>query len=416
MTRLELYERVWQTPMIKLAAELNLSDVGLAKICRSFSIPRPAAGHWAKVAAGTTPNRPVLAGDPQMRIPRLPTAQVRVDRASHAASRRAIRSAGLGLVPRPKGPDVVMRSSLDECLPIVAKTARFFAAIPIKAAKYESLRKQAAARGGLFWGANEHSIPSRITGRFNSFGDGRLTIAATLSRIDWILRFHDALLRALIDRGCKVVSRNGKGSDSYWVEIKRDRGVLIVSFAEDFEKSSSPMGRWDKDLPDTGYRAKDTMRLKVRWEHGSERKWTDTPERLEAELPNIVCELDAAISRADADLPALLEARAASQRRQAEERIADEHRREAVRQEELRLERELAWLERAIAAGDMQLRLSAARQVLDELERRAPADASGERVRAWVAVVRTRMQSPADSLLAELLREFDAVNSRRTDN
>ena len=34
MKRSELYTKVWSTPMIKLAAELGISDVGLAKACR----------------------------------------------------------------------------------------------------------------------------------------------------------------------------------------------------------------------------------------------------------------------------------------------------------------------------------------------------------------------------------------------
>jgi hypothetical protein len=31
-TRIELFEMVWETPMIHLAKKLNLSDVGLRKI------------------------------------------------------------------------------------------------------------------------------------------------------------------------------------------------------------------------------------------------------------------------------------------------------------------------------------------------------------------------------------------------
>jgi len=43
---------VWQQPMTRVAAELGLSDVGLAKLCRRHSIPVPPRGHWAKIAAG----------------------------------------------------------------------------------------------------------------------------------------------------------------------------------------------------------------------------------------------------------------------------------------------------------------------------------------------------------------------------
>ena len=47
LTREELYERVWTTPMRKLAVEFGLSDVGLAKVCRRHKIPWPARGYWA---------------------------------------------------------------------------------------------------------------------------------------------------------------------------------------------------------------------------------------------------------------------------------------------------------------------------------------------------------------------------------
>src|SRR5690349_2100726 len=49
MTRRQLYERVWSTPLKRLAPELGLSDVGLAKICRRNNIPVPPRGYWAQV-------------------------------------------------------------------------------------------------------------------------------------------------------------------------------------------------------------------------------------------------------------------------------------------------------------------------------------------------------------------------------
>jgi len=50
--RQELYEKVWQIPMRKLAAEYGISDVGLAKVCRKLQIPVPGLGHWAKIEWG----------------------------------------------------------------------------------------------------------------------------------------------------------------------------------------------------------------------------------------------------------------------------------------------------------------------------------------------------------------------------
>lgn len=48
LTREELYERIWQKPVREVAAELGISDVGLAKACRKSNIPLPHQGHWLK--------------------------------------------------------------------------------------------------------------------------------------------------------------------------------------------------------------------------------------------------------------------------------------------------------------------------------------------------------------------------------
>jgi hypothetical protein len=58
--RQELFEKVWQFPIRKLAEEYGISDVGLAKVCRKLQIPLPGLGHWTKIACGHTIPRPPL--------------------------------------------------------------------------------------------------------------------------------------------------------------------------------------------------------------------------------------------------------------------------------------------------------------------------------------------------------------------
>ncbi len=58
--RQELYEKVWQFPLRKLAGEYKVSDVALAKVCRKLQIPLPGLGHWTKIACGHTIPRPPL--------------------------------------------------------------------------------------------------------------------------------------------------------------------------------------------------------------------------------------------------------------------------------------------------------------------------------------------------------------------
>ncbi|GLV23845.1 hypothetical protein TomTYG45_02870 [Sphingobium sp. TomTYG45] len=52
LTRQQLYLLVWEKPLSHLARTFGLSGHDLAKICDRLDIPRPAPGHWQKLAAG----------------------------------------------------------------------------------------------------------------------------------------------------------------------------------------------------------------------------------------------------------------------------------------------------------------------------------------------------------------------------
>lgn len=51
-TRRQLYDLVWSHPMSKVAADLGISDVGLAKTYRKHRVPTPGRGYWARLVAG----------------------------------------------------------------------------------------------------------------------------------------------------------------------------------------------------------------------------------------------------------------------------------------------------------------------------------------------------------------------------
>ena len=60
LTRRQLYERVWTTPIDALAPTLGLSGRGLGKLCARNDIPVPPRGYWAKQTAGHRVTRPPL--------------------------------------------------------------------------------------------------------------------------------------------------------------------------------------------------------------------------------------------------------------------------------------------------------------------------------------------------------------------
>jgi len=67
-TREELYRLVWERPVLRIAKEIGVSDVAVAKACRKAGIPLPSRGHWAIVNAGRAVKTPPLpkaqAGQP----------------------------------------------------------------------------------------------------------------------------------------------------------------------------------------------------------------------------------------------------------------------------------------------------------------------------------------------------------------
>jgi hypothetical protein len=60
LTRAELYEKVWATPMRMPAQEFRMSDVGLAKVCRKHNIPVPPVGYWRRKETGHKVTQPRL--------------------------------------------------------------------------------------------------------------------------------------------------------------------------------------------------------------------------------------------------------------------------------------------------------------------------------------------------------------------
>lgn len=64
--RNQLYQKVWEEPVKKVAARYGISGVALAKTCRKLRVPLPGRGYWAKHKVGKAPKRPPL---PKMENP-----------------------------------------------------------------------------------------------------------------------------------------------------------------------------------------------------------------------------------------------------------------------------------------------------------------------------------------------------------
>lgn len=63
-TREDLYRKVWEKPVLQLAKEIGVSDVGLGKACRKALIPLPGRGYWAMPEV-RRPKKPSLPAAPK---------------------------------------------------------------------------------------------------------------------------------------------------------------------------------------------------------------------------------------------------------------------------------------------------------------------------------------------------------------
>lgn len=69
LRRSELYALVWEKAVQRVAADIGISDVALAKACRKQHIPVPERGYWRRKEWGYMVGQPALpplpnGGDP----------------------------------------------------------------------------------------------------------------------------------------------------------------------------------------------------------------------------------------------------------------------------------------------------------------------------------------------------------------
>jgi hypothetical protein len=60
LTRLELYKRVCNRPLSKVAPELGISGTALAAICKRYQVPYPGSGYWTRMSLGLPAELPAL--------------------------------------------------------------------------------------------------------------------------------------------------------------------------------------------------------------------------------------------------------------------------------------------------------------------------------------------------------------------
>lgn len=248
ISRRDLYNRVWSTPMSKLARELDISDVGLAKACRRHNIPRPPRGYWAKLAAGKALPKPAL-----------PTSKI--DTVELDAARHRI-------AETPK-------VEIDRASIKAAQAAQGEALAGVASATFERLTNAKPSADGFVTCGSSRVIACSLS-------------TATVERACWVL---DAIERAMPAAGARLAHNQ----EAKRVEVDVGGERLGISLAEDYTRTETvevdPKYSWMKSRTFT-YHFTGELRLTITGDFSGRKSWADGKRsRLEEKVESIVAGL-----------------------------------------------------------------------------------------------------------------------------
>lgn len=277
--------------MTHLANEFDISDVGLAKVCRKHDIPLPGLGHWAKVAAGKkvkTIPLPHPEDDSQIdvgeRSPRL--------RALYAKKREwAKHEKHLIATLLPISVPVMLYSPHR----LTKATSKYFEELEAKIAGANARKRTPEI----------YTPPLGQHGRYTCPASRGFDLTVSLGQLDRALLFLDTLVKALETQGFKV-SNNAEGPKSHlkYVEAAKDDESVLFFLSEGYRrrmlrpeelKVVREKRSWASEYEMVAS-GKFTFTVNGR-ESWTERKWIDDAKKLEERLPAILAEFNDLIPR-----------------------------------------------------------------------------------------------------------------------
>lgn len=265
-----LYDEVWTEPMVVVAPRYGLSDVGLAKICKSLAIPIPSRGYWAKVKAGRVMRRVPLpelksSGSVPTGLVKLPTEQL--------AGREAARKTAAR----------VRKDTAPMSLPEDASAPH-----PLVLAASKRLRR----RDGWPEGPPLRSAPKEV-----------LNLSVTVGALDRALAISDSLVKVLIKHGFafEIDAENGV-TRIKWLETGTTMAFALTEYVPRAQHVLTPAEEraqkryWNRSrldssmsypkIPQYDFRPTGILTIQVgRW---PSRSWKDTPKtQLELRLGEV---------------------------------------------------------------------------------------------------------------------------------
>ena len=181
----DLYERVWQEPMSRLAPQYGITDVGLKKICKKLSVPTPPQGYWVRLEHGYK--------DPITPLPKLKNGEP----SSHTVS-----------------------TAHPQNFSELSEEAEKLLAAESESAKSIAVLKKLTSSHPLVLKTREALSSSRVDkyGVLRSYGKGLLKFRVSPKQLPRALRIMDALVKGFETRGFPV-SHKGEIEQRTYTEI-----------------------------------------------------------------------------------------------------------------------------------------------------------------------------------------------------
>lgn len=345
LSRRQLYDEVWATPMMQLCKKYGLSDVGMAKLCKKHDIPRPPRGYWAQKQVGRAPAQtplPSTEHDCQIVLheSRVPTTALQADADSKVAMEQQPEQ-------RIEVPDT-LRGAHE----LVHKA-------------FEELQVTPTGSDG-----------------FIVAGDATLAVHVSKSSLRRALRIIDALLKALEQRGYQVSAGPAVSIFDIWIKFDISEQPEVKEEPADdedldgrytfrhnrFNRKVIPSGRLTLRIEDPE-RYRSAGRRKT-WRDGSKQKLENVLNKFVAGLIAIA----ANAKHADEERQRQAEARRAEQLRREEEARLLAEKRALIKAERDRVEALLQqaknWRQsedlRAFVERVRQTHLAARGEILEE--------------------------------------------------
>lgn len=278
VTREELYDRVWSTPMSQLAAEFGISDVGLAKICKRLNVPVPHRGYWARIKTGIKIPRPPLPSIAKATFALIASTPPKPEETYEEIQARQAREALISRFGAVAVPEVIESPHA-----LTKRTIKYYERI-----RRHLTRPKRPRLGEINFDAMRFREDK---GRYYCGADEGFGMIVSLEQLDRALRILDTLAKTLerekfrfqIDKDKKILEAQ-KDGEGVRFAIREGYKRRMLSPAELKAKRAEYSWAAEYEMVGSG---KLTLTISGR-EWGTEEKWPDDKISLEAKLPHII--------------------------------------------------------------------------------------------------------------------------------